>query len=219
MRRQIAEKLNQGFKCIKLKIGANDFDNEISIIKAIRNEFPVGQLEIRVDANGAFSADEAPGKLERLAQLDVHSIEQPIRQGQINEMAHLCNSSILPIALDEALIGINKREDKIKLLVMISPDYIILKPSLHGGMAGCAGWIEIAESLNTGWWITSALESNIGLNAIAQWTATLNNRLPQGLGTGRLFANNISSPLEIRNGHLFYNPAKSWDVNIFSDEL
>jgi len=219
MRRQIAEKLNQGFKCIKLKIGANDFDNEISIIKAIRNEFPVGQLEIRVDANGAFSADEAPGKLERLAQLDVHSIEQPIRQGQINEMAHLCNSSILPIALDEALIGTNKQEDKNKLLVMISPDYIILKPSLHGGMAGCTGWIEIAESLNIGWWITSALESNIGLNAIAQWTATLNNRLPQGLGTGRLFANNISSPLEIRNGHLFYNPAKSWDVNIFSDEL
>jgi len=213
MRRQIAEKTKQGFGCIKLKIGANNFETELSVIREMRNESPANELEIRVDANGAFSPDEAPEKLSRLAELNIHSIEQPIKQGQIDAMADLCAASIIPIALDEELIGINNREDKIKLLVLTLPDYIILKPSLHGGIAGCTEWIEIAESLNIGWWITSALESNIGLNAIAQWTATLNNTLPQGLGTGQLFTNNIPSPLDIKKDKLFYIPHKSWDLN------
>jgi len=219
MNRQIGEKLEQGFRCIKLKIGAIDFDTEISVLKKLRNEFPPDELEIRVDANGAFSVEEAPGKLAKLAELRIHSIEQPIKQGQYKAMADLCNQSIMPIALDEELIGVNRREDKIKLLLSILPDFIILKPSLHGGIAGCTEWIGIAESLNIGWWITSALESNIGLNAIAQWAATLNNPLPQGLGTGKLFTNNIPSPLEIRKGELFYKPEKSWDLNYFSDGL
>lgn len=219
MRRQIAEKIKEGFGCIKLKIGANDFETELSVIREMRNELPADKLEIRVDANGAFSPDEAPEKLAKLAELNIHSIEQPLKQGQFEAMADLCSLAILPIALDEELIGVNRREEKIKLLVATLPDYIILKPSLHGGIAGCTEWIEIANSLNIGWWITSALESNIGLNAIAQWTARLNNPLPQGLGTGQLFTNNIPSPLEIRNGNLFYNPEKSWDLNSISDEL
>lgn len=219
MRRQIAEKIKQGFGCIKLKIGASDFESELALIDEIRKEFSADQIEIRVDANGAFAPDEAPEKLARLANLNIHSIEQPIKQGQIVELAALCNQAILPVALDEELIGINQRQEKIKLLVSTLPDYIILKPSLHGGIAGCTEWIKIAESLNIGWWITSALESNVGLNAISQWTATLNNSLPQGLGTGQLFINNIPSPLEIKNGNLFYNPEKSWDFNSISDEL
>ncbi len=219
MSKQISEKLDQGFRCIKLKIGAIDFDTEIILLKKLRNEFPPDELEIRVDANGAFAPAEAPKKLAKLAGLKIHSIEQPIRQGQYEAMAELCMQSIVPIALDEELIGINKREDKIKVLLSILPEYIILKPSLHGGIAGCTEWIQIAESLNIGWWLTSALESNIGLNAIAQWTATLNNPLPQGLGTGKLFTNNIPSPLEIRKGELFYNIEKSWDLKYFSDEL
>lgn len=216
MKSQVKEKIDQGFNCIKLKIGAIDFEEEISIIKSIRKEFSASEMEIRVDANGAFSPDDAPEKMERLADLGIHSIEQPIRQKQWPEMSELCSKSILPIALDEELIGINDREEKIKMLFSILPDYIILKPSLHGGFAGCNEWVQLAESLNIGWWITSALESNIGLNAIAQWTATLNNTMPQGLGTGQLFTNNIPSPLEIKSGQLFYNPQHSWDLKLFS---
>ncbi len=219
MQKQIREKISQGFDCIKLKIGSLDFDTEISIIKAIRQDFGAENPEIRLDANGAFSAEDAPEKLSQFAKLNIHSIEQPIKQGQLAEMAALCNEAIIPIALDEELIGINNRTDKIKLLISILPDYIILKPSLHGGISGCTEWIRIAESLNIGWWITSALESNIGLNAIAQWTATLGNPMPHGLGTGQLFANNIASPLSIKNSYLFYDPGKSWDLSCLDNEF
>ncbi len=217
MNRQINEKIKRGYRCIKLKIGAIDFETELSLLKMIRDEFSVADMEIRVDANGAFAAGDANNKLEQLAKLNIHSIEQPIEQGQFAAMANLCNRAILPVALDEELIGVNNRSDKIELLVALLPDYIILKPSLHGGFAGCTEWIAIAESLNIGWWITSALESNIGLNAIAQWAYTLNNPLPQGLGTGQLFTNNIPSPLEIRNAKLYYNPDVSWDLNVLSN--
>ncbi|MDZ7742392.1 MAG: o-succinylbenzoate synthase [Bacteroidota bacterium] len=208
MKQQIREKIDQGFRCIKLKIGAIDFDTELDLIKMIRKEFSADQLEIRVDANGAFSIEEAPGKFEGLAALKVHSIEQPIRQGQFDAMEELCRNTSVPIALDEELIGINARGEKIELLEKIKPQYIILKPSLHGGISGCEEWIDLAEKLDIGWWNTSALESNIGLNAIAQWTYSLGVELPQGLGTGQLFSNNIPSPLEIRDGALYYRPYK-----------
>ena len=215
MKQQVREKIAQGFRCIKLKIGALDFERELEILQSIRAAFPAGEMEIRVDANGAFGVDDAPGKLEKLAGLDIHSIEQPIRQSQWEAMADLCSRSILPVALDEELIGIKRREDKVRMLLAVLPDYIILKPSLHGGFAGCREWIHLAESLNIGWWITSALESNIGLNAIAQWTATLGNPMPQGLGTGQLFTNNIPAPLDICSGHLHFDPSKSWDLSLF----
>lgn len=215
MLQQIREKIQQGFNCIKLKIGALDFDHELQLIQSIRKEYPREEIEIRVDANGAFSPEEAPAKLEKLAAFQVHSIEQPIRQKQWESMAELCMHSSIPIALDEELIGLNRRVEKIKMLLAILPDFIILKPSLHGGIAGCREWIEIAESLKIGWWITSALESNIGLNAIAQWTATLENTMHQGLGTGQLFANNIFSPLEIKSGKLHYLTSRNWDLSLF----
>lgn len=164
-----------------------------------------------MDANGAFSKVEAIEKLERLAQFYIHSIEQPIKQGQIEAMSQLCRNSPIPIVLDEELIGITRVERK-KLLETIKPAYIILKPSLLGGLDASEHWIKLAKKLNIGWWITSALESNIGLNAIAQWTYSLKSELPQGLGTGQLYKNNIQSPLEIREAKLYYNPDKNWDV-------
>ncbi|MCF8388176.1 MAG: o-succinylbenzoate synthase [Bacteroidales bacterium] len=212
MKQQIRKKIDQGFRCIKLKIGAIDFDTEVDLIKMIRKEFAADELEVRVDANGAFSPEEASGKLERLAALQVHSIEQPIRQGQLDAMEKLCRNTPVPIALDEELIGINRVEEKKELLENTKPQYIILKPSLHGGIRGCKEWIDLAEKLEIGWWNTSALESNIGLNAIAQWTYSLGVDMPQGLGTGQLFSNNIPSPLEIRNAELFYNMQKKWDL-------
>jgi L-alanine-DL-glutamate epimerase-like enolase superfamily enzyme len=214
MKQQVRNKIDQGFRCIKLKIGALDFDTEFEILKSIRKDFSADEMEIRVDANGAFTADNSVEILEKLARLEIHSIEQPIKKGQWDVMADLCNQKILPVALDEELIGINLRQEKVALLLSILPDYIILKPSLHGGFAGCTEWIEIAESLNIGWWITSALESNIGLNAIAQWAETLNNPMPQGLGTGQLFTNNIPSPLEIKDAKLHFNPRISWDLSL-----
>jgi o-succinylbenzoate synthase len=214
MKQQVRNKIDQGFRCIKLKIGALDFDTEFEILKSIRKDFSADEMEIRVDANGAFTADNSVEILEKLAGLEIHSIEQPIKKGQWDVMADLCNQKILPVALDEELIGINLRQEKVALLLSILPDYIILKPSLHGGFAGCTEWIEIAESLKIGWWITSALESNIGLNAIAQWAATLNNPMPQGLGTGQLFTNNIPSPLEIKDAKLHFNPRISWDLSL-----
>jgi len=204
MREQIKEKLAQGYHCIKLKIGANAIQEELAIIATLRDEFPKEQLEIRVDANGAFTAEEAMPILERLAELGIHSIEQPIRQGQIGAMRFLCRKSPLAIAFDEELIGINTLEEKRKLLKNTKPQYIILKPSLHGGISGCEEWIELAEAKNIGWWVTSALESNIGLNAIAQWTSSLGVSMPQGLGTGQLFTNNFASPLEIQGDRLFH---------------
>jgi o-succinylbenzoate synthase len=211
---QIREKIDAGFSCLKLKIGAIDFETEISLLKSIRKEFSVNDMELRVDANGAFKPSEALEKLKRLSEFKLHSIEQPIKQGQILEMARLCEQTPLPIALDEELIGVFSVTDKAKLLQIINPQYIILKPSFVGGWSGSAAWIKVAKSYNVAWWITSALESNIGLNAIAQWTFTLGNNMPQGLGTGALFANNFDSPLQVKNATLRYDNKQIWNVNL-----
>lgn len=204
MLEQIEAKMAVGFRCIKLKIGAIDFEEELALLRFIRSHFSAKEVELRVDANGAFAPADAMEKLKRLAELDLHSIEQPIRAGQWEDMARLTAETPLPIALDEELIGINIPERKQCLLDSVHPQYIILKPSLHGGMAGGNEWIREAEKRNIGWWITSALESNIGLNAIAHWCATFNNPLPQGLGTGALFTNNVDMPLEVRKDSLWY---------------
>ena len=209
---QIKAKLQQGFNCIKLKIGAIDFEAELSLLKYIRQQFSKSDIELRVDANGAFSPNTALEKLQRLAELDLHSIEQPIKQQQWGAMAQLCEQTPLPIALDEELIGVFEVEEKRKLLETIRPQYIILKPSLVGGYKGSQEWIDLANENNIPWWITSALESNIGLNAIAQWTATLGNEMPQGLGTGQLYTNNFDSPLAVEKGHLWYKKELSWSL-------
>lgn len=203
MREQIEQKLEDGFTTIKMKIGAIDFETEIKLLKSIRDRFHKDQITLRVDANGAFSPEEALQKLTKLAQLDIHSIEQPIKQGQWFEMRDLCKQTPLDIALDEELIGVNERTEKIELLDTITPQYIILKPSLHGGISGTQEWIELAEERNIPWWITSALESNIGLDAICQLTAEYDNNLPQGLGTGSLYTNNIESGLTVNSGLIF----------------
>lgn len=204
MKQRIHEKITGGFRCIKLKIGAIDFNRELELLARIREHFPPEKIELRVDANGAFSPEEAPYRLDQLAQMGLHSIEQPVRAGQWKEMAHLCHESPIPVALDEELIGINRLEDKIALLDTIHPQYIILKPSLHGGIAGAKEWITLAEERGIGWWITSALESNVGLNAIAQWCGTFHTRLPQGLGTGLLFTDNAACPLQIKGDCLWF---------------
>ena len=206
MLKQIETKINAGFRCIKLKIGAIGFEEELALLRHIRNHFPTKDFELRVDANGAFSPEDAPDKLNRLAELDIHSIEQPIRSGQREAMAQLIAEAPLRVALDEELIGIHYPEDKRRLLTILHPRYIVLKPSLHGGFCGCDEWIVEAEKLGIGWWMTSALESNIGLNAIAQRCATFNNPLPQGLGTGQLFTDNIDLPLFVRKDCLWYDP-------------
>lgn len=206
MLKQIESKLQQGFRCIKLKIGAIDFEQELALLRFIRSHYSAQEITIRVDANGNFGNDDALHKLEQLAQLDIHSIEQPIKAGQWEEMARLAASTPLPIALDEELIGVNDPLMKRKLLETIRPQYIILKPSLHGGLSGAAEWIERAREQNIDWWITSALESNIGLNSIAQWCATFDNPLPQGLGTGMLYTNNIPLPLTIQQDELRFDP-------------
>ncbi|MDH7446506.1 o-succinylbenzoate synthase [Aquimarina sp. 2201CG14-23] len=212
MKQQISDKLAQGFDCIKMKIGAIDFDAELTLLSYIRSQFSKEIIEIRVDANGAFTPEEALHKLERLSTFDLHSIEQPIKQGQLEAMKSLCNQTPLPIALDEELIGVFNVTDKKKLLLTIQPQYIILKPSLIGGFRGTQEWIDLAENLGIGWWITSALESNIGLNAIAQYTYGLDNNMPQGLGTGSLYTNNIDAPLVVDKGRLGYHSNKSWNV-------
>jgi o-succinylbenzoate synthase len=212
MQKQIREKIEAGFHCIKLKIGANDFETELDIISAIRKQFSSSDIEIRLDANGAFSPQEAPDKLNRLSVFNIHSIEQPIRQHQWDAMAGICINSPIPIVLDEELIGVKSLE-KEELLKKIKPSYIILKPSLIGGFKQSEEWISLAETHHIGWWVTSALESNIGLNAIAQWTATLGSTLPQGLGTGQLYHNNIPSPLSIDQAKLYYRNSIDWDVS------
>jgi len=214
MKQQIVDKLKQGFDCIKMKIGAIDFDTEIELLKSIRNEFTSKDIELRVDANGAFSSDNALEKLKILSELDIHSIEQPIQPNQFQVMAMLCEQSPLDIALDEELISVFSTESKQKLLQAINPQYIILKPSLIGGFKGSHEWIQLAEQQQIGWWITSALESNIGLNAIAQWTHTLNNTIPQGLGTGSLFTNNFESPLQVKSGALYYDKSTNWNFKL-----
>ncbi|MGV3459393.1 MAG: o-succinylbenzoate synthase [Flavobacterium sp.] len=212
MKQQIEEKLEQGFKCMKLKIGAINFEKELSLLCFIRSNFSAEKIEIRVDANGAFDATDALSKINQLNEFQLHSIEQPIKNGQHDSMAELCKTSPLPIALDEELIGVFSVADKENLLRKIRPQYIILKPSLIGGFRGCDEWIALAEQYNIGWWITSALESNAGLNAIAQYTYTKNNPMPQGLGTGALYTNNFDSPLEVKQGELHYNRELEWDV-------
>ncbi len=211
MQKQIEEKIAAGFSCLKLKIGAIDFEQELRLLKSIRAHFTPNQIELRVDANGAFSPAEAPEKLKKLSEFAIHSIEQPIRQGQARAMAALCKTSPVPIALDEELIGVYGT-NKVQLLEEIMPQYLILKPSLLGGLAMAEEWIELSAKNNIAWWATSALESNIGLNCIAQWVFLQSSTMPQGLGTGQLYTNNIESPLKIAEGKLFHDPNKEWNA-------
>lgn len=213
---RIDEKVKNGFHCIKLKIGAIDWKKEIEMIEYIRKKYSENSLQIRVDANGAFTMDNALPRLKRLADLGVHSIEQPIPAGMPELMAFLCQVSPLKIALDESLIGVYGRDAKAELLDVVSPAFIILKPSLCGGFSGAEEWISLAEQRGIGWWITSALESNVGLNALAQWTATLHTTIPQGLGTGGLFTNNLECPLRLDSDHLLYDPAVKIDDEVYS---
>lgn len=214
MKVQIEDKIAQGFSCVKLKIGAIDFDKEIDLLRFIRTNFDENTIEIRVDANGAFDSNEALFKINQIAGFKVHSIEQPIKKNQTDMMSVLCKNSQIPIALDEELIGVFSKEEKEKLLQKIKPQYIVLKPSFIGGFRGTLEWISIAEKLNIGWWITSALESNIGLNAIAQFTFLQNNLMPQGLGTGSLYTNNFDCPLTVSQGQLWYDKNKDWKIDL-----
>lgn len=214
MTSQIKNKIEAGFRCLKLKIGAISFDDEIKIIKQIRENFKSDILELRVDANGAFDPNDVMDKLNELDRYDIHSIEQPIPVGKQLQMKNLCLDSPIDIALDEELIGVEDLKDKENLLESINPQYIILKPSLLGGFKKTNEWISVAEKNNIKWWITSALESNIGLNAIAQYAAEFNNPLPQGLGTGQIYSNNITSYLEIKGENLKINHNKKWDLSV-----
>jgi o-succinylbenzoate synthase len=219
MLKQIENKLSEGWHCLKLKVGAIDFEDELFLLKFIREAFSPGELEIRLDANGAFDPENALDQLQKLCEFSIHSIEQPVKPGLWDQMAGLCKCSPIDIALDEELIGLNDPAHREKMLSDIQPKYIILKPSLTGGFASAASWIRIAQKHGIGYWVTSALESNIGLNAIAQWTSTLQNPLPQGLGTGQLYINNFDSPLVVNPGLLRYDPNKIWDLgSIFSNE-
>jgi len=209
---RIDDKISRGFRCLKMKIGGISFENEIRLLEHIRNVYGPDKLTLRLDANGAFKPEDAMDRLERLAIFDVHSIEQPIRAGQWDEMGYLCEHSPIPIALDEELIGIVDCEDKRRMLNCVKPAYIVLKPSLAGGFSGCREWIELAGEINAGWWITSALESNVGLNAIAQWTASLGADMPQGLGTGGLYTNNFDSPLRLHGDVLSYDTTARWII-------
>jgi len=210
MKQQIEEKLAEGFTCVKLKIGAIDFDKELKLLRFIREYFTPEQVEIRVDANGAFDVNLALDKLRQLAEFKLHSIEQPIQKNHTDSMAELCKTTPFPIALDEELIGVFALVEKEQLLEKIKPQYIILKPSFVGGFRGTQEWISLAEKHNIGWWITSALESNIGLNAIAQWTYLQQNLMPQGLGTGALYTNNFDCPLTVARGQLWYQKELHW---------
>ena len=217
MKQQIEEKLAQGFTCIKLKIGAIDFDKELQLLRFIREHFTPEQVEIRVDANGAFNEISALDKLTQLSEFKLHSIEQPIQKNNTDSMAELCKITPFPIALDEELIGVFSLAEKEQLLLKIKPQYIILKPSFIGGFRGTQEWISLAKKHKIGWWVTSALESNIGLNAIAQWTFLQHNLMPQGLGTGALFTNNFDCPLQVLQGELWYKKELDWafDFNLF----
>jgi len=207
---QIAEKIKNGYACLKMKIGAINFEEELEILRSIRKEFSEKDMILRVDANGAFSPETALEKLKKLSEFQLHSIEQPIQAGQYEEMAYLREQSPIPIALDEELIGIQGYAEKKKLLETLKPLYIILKPALLGGFVKSEEWIELAEKQQIRWWVTSALEGNIGLNAIAQWTSHLAYKGHQGLGTGQLYTNNIDSPLQVERGYLKYNREMSW---------
>ncbi len=213
MKNQIQKKISQGFSCLKLKIGAINFDEELNLLRFIRSNFDSDTIEIRVDANGAFDLSDALFKINKLSEFNLHSIEQPVARNNPDIMSMLCKNTSIPIALDEELIGVFSLEEKQKLLERIKPQYIILKPSFVGGFRGTQEWIDLAKKYNIGWWITSALESNIGLNAISQWTFLQNNKMPQGLGTGGLYINNFDCPLEVSKGKLLYNKKLSWNFD------
>jgi o-succinylbenzoate synthase len=208
---QINQKIAQGFKCIKLKVGGLDFDRECDVLHYLRKRYYKDDITIRLDANGAFKVDDALFKLHELARFNIQSIEQPIKPG-MEVMEELCRKSPIPVAFDEELIGI-KKESREALLTKLKPQYIILKPSLHGGLSGCADWINVADRMNIGWWITSALESNVGLNAICQFAANYSITIPQGLGTGSIYTDNIPSPLKVEEGRISYDEKMSWDVS------
>lgn len=212
---QIEIKIQEGFNCIKLKVGGLDFEKECDILQYVRRKYFKKDISVRLDANGAFKPEEAMFKLHQLAKFDIHSIEQPIKPG-LPEMADFCKNSPIPIALDEELIGINTLDKKKELLARLKPNFIVLKPSLHGGISGSREWIDLAEAMGIGWWMTSALESNVGLNAIAQFTAQFNNPLHQGLGTGKIYEDNFESPLEVKSGKLSLKSGQNWGVIDFS---
>jgi len=215
MKKQVREKLSEGFNCIKVKVGAHDFNEEYKFLKEIRKEFG-NQFTLRLDANGAFSPVSALEKIKYLSELNIHSIEQPIKAGQWDEMSRLCELSPIDIALDEELIGVYTETEKVRLLNTIKPEYLILKPSLLGGFLACDNWVANAEKMGIKWWVTSALESNIGLNAIAQWIGGWKPSLEQGLGTGTIYINNIKSPLKVTRGCLIYDTNAHWEFfNIF----
>ena len=213
MTKQIDDLLSKDFKVIKLKIGALKFADEVALVKYIRSKYSVNEVEIRLDANGAFSPDDALEKIKKLAEYDIHSIEQPIAAGQYEAMAELVKNSPIDIALDEDLIGINDPEKKEELLKKIRPEYLIIKPSLLGGFGLSEEWMDLADKYHISYWVTSALESNVGLNAIAQWVGDLDLTRPQGLGTGTLFSNNVKSPLVLDQGFLKYDQDRDWDVS------
>lgn len=212
MLQQASINISQGFRCIKIKVGGLNFDKECDIIQYIRSKYFRENITIRLDANGAFKPEDALYKLKELSKFDIHSIEQPIKPGN-QELEELCRTSPVPIALDEEIIGIDSDSDRKKLLERIKPQYIILKPTLLGGFLACEKWIALAEKMGIGWWITSALESNIGLNAICQFTSNYNILIPQGLGTGKLYENNIESPLTVSQGEVFSAQKKVWDLS------
>lgn len=215
MRKRIQDKINSGFKCIKIKIGAIEWKSELKLLQEIRKNWSENDLQIRVDANGGFNMDNVFPVLKSLADIGIHSIEQPIPPGNSELMGFVCKMSPLPVALDESLIGLFSRKEKETLLKEAKPEYIILKPSLCGGFSGASEWIELATRYDIGWWITSALESNVGLNALAQWTASLNTHIPQGLGTGALYTNNFDCPLELNSERLGFNPEHKYDYSQF----
>ncbi len=216
MLQQASIKIEEGFRCIKIKVGGLNFEKECDILNYIRKKYYREDITLRLDANGAFKTEEALYKLYELSKFKIHSIEQPIKPRQ-PELEELCRKSPIPIALDEEMIGVESQQDKKALLEKVKPQFIIIKPSLHGGILGTRQWIALAESLNIGWWITSALESNIGLNAICQLTANYPVSIPQGLGTGTLYENNFESPLEVLNGQIVYNQKLSWNLEEFTD--
>jgi o-succinylbenzoate synthase len=217
--KQVHQKVEAGFRCLKLKVGALDFEAECAVLNFIREAYPPDQIEIRLDANGAFKPDEALDKLNRLAQYQLHSIEQPVKPGQWPTLTGLCAKSPIPIALDEELIGLQTAADRQMLLETVKPRYLVLKPTLIGGFAAAECWIKEAEALGMGWWVNSALESNVGLNAIAQWTASLKPTMVQGLGTGGLYTNNIPSPIRLGGAALIHEAGKTWDLSAVADNV
>lgn len=210
---QINIKVADGFRCLKLKVGGLDFERECDVLHYIRNRYYREEITLKLDANGAFKVSDALYKLEQLARFDVHSIEQPIKAGS-SELAEICRRSPIPVALDEELIGVDGKDEKTALLDRIQPQFIVLKPMLHGGLGGCEEWIHLAEERKIGWWITSSLESSIGLNAICQFTANYEVDQPQGLGTGKIYKNNFESPLEVSRGEIFYDAANQWEESL-----